>query len=181
MRISETIPLEHAGWRPDRILRRGDTVLFELGASVRRYHAPTSQIIYIGQGPAGIEESSKVVLAGLEAARAALRPGVPAEDVYAAWQDAVDTGLGRSGYRRHHCGYLTGLGFAPTWMTGGSDLAGLRPGSTFTVREGMVFHLMSWLLGQELPDYGVSDTAVVTGTGCELLTATPRAPTVLPA
>jgi Xaa-Pro dipeptidase len=180
VRASEAIPLEHAGWRPDRILRRGDTVLFELGASVRRYHAPTSRIIYIGQGPAGIEASAEVVLAGLEAARAALRPGVPAGDVYAAWQHAIHTGLGRPGYRRHHCGYLTGLGFPPTWMTGGSDLAGLRPGNTFTVREGMVFHLMSWLLGQELPDYGVSGTAVVTGTGCELLTATPRAPTVVP-
>ena len=181
VRASETIPLEHAGWRPGRILYRGDTVLLELGASVRRYHAPMSRIIYIGQGPAEIDASAAVVLAGLEAARSALRPGVPAGDVYAAWQDAIHTGLGRPGYHRHHCGYLTGLGFPPTWMTGGSDLSGLRPGSTFTVREGMVFHLMSWLFGQDLPDYGVSGTAVVTGAGCDLLTAIPRAPVIVPA
>ena len=175
IRASEDIPLEHVTWRGDRVLRRNDRVFFELGASAARYHAPTSRIVYVGEQPAGVDDAAAVVLAGFDALLATLRPGVAAGDVYAAWQRAVADALGDDGYHRHHCGYLTGLGFPPTW-TGSSTPTGLRRGSDLVVREGMVFHVMSWLLGRELPDYGVSDTAVVTADGCDLLTTTTRTP-----
>jgi Xaa-Pro dipeptidase len=174
VRASEEIPQEHVTWS-DRVLRRGDRVFFELGASVARYHAPMSRIVYLGRRPAGADAASEVVAAGLEAVRSSLRPGVRAGDVYAAWHAAVARGLGDDGYHRHHCGYLTGLGFPPSWV-GGSAVVGLRRDSDLVVQEGMVFHVMSWLLGQSLPDYGVSDTAVVTAGGCELLTTTAREP-----
>ena len=179
IRASEDIPQEHVTWRADRDFRAGDRVFFELGASVARYHAPTSRIVYVRDKPAGVDDAAAVVLAGLDAIRATLRPGVAAGEVYAAWHAAVAAGLGRSDYHRHHCGYLTGLGFPPSWV-GGSGVVGLRRDSDLRVREGMVFHVMSWLLGRQLPDYGVSDTAVVTATGCELLTGTPRTPHVTP-
>lgn len=175
IRASEDIPQEHVTWRGDRLLRRGDRVFFELGASVERYHAPMSRIVYVGQAPEGADAAAEIVTAGLAAVRSELRPGVRAGDVYAAWHRAVADGLGHERYHRHHCGYLTGLGFPPTW-TGGSAVTGLRRDSDLVIREGMVVHVMSWLLGQSLPDYGVSDTAVVTATGCELLTTTPRTP-----
>ncbi len=38
----------------------------------------------------------------------------------------------------------------------------------------MVFHLLSWLLGCGRGDYFVSDTAIVTERGCELLTSVSR-------
>lgn len=178
VRASENIPQEHAGWRGHRVLRRGDRVLFELGAAVARYHAPASRIAYIGGPPAGVGASARIVLAGLEAIGATLRPGALAGEVYAAWYEAVRRELGRDGYHRHHCGYLTGLGFPPTW-TGGAAVQGLRSGSELEIEEGMVFHVMSWLFGQDdLPDYGVSDTAVVTAVGCELFTTTTRTPHV---
>jgi Xaa-Pro dipeptidase len=73
---------------------------------------------------------------------------------------------------------MIGIGFPPSW-TGGTGVVGLRPGSDLVMKEGMVFHLLSWILGQLPADYGVSDTALVTRDGCELLTATPRAPRVM--
>jgi Xaa-Pro aminopeptidase len=179
VRASEAIPQEHVGWRAHRVLRHGDRVLFELGAAVARYHAPVSRIVYVGETPAGVDVSSQIVLSGMAAIRAALRPGAVAGEVYTAWHRAVSEGLGRPSYHRHHCGYLTGLGFPPTW-TGGATVQGLRSGSELKIKEGMVFHVMSWLFGQDdLPDYGVSDTALVTAAGCELLTATARTPQVI--
>ena len=177
VRTSENIPQEHVTWRGDRVLRRGDRVLLELGASAGRYHAPLSRAAYVAGKPAGVDEAAGIVLAGLDAIRASLCPGVLAGDVYNAWQQTVARLLGRDGYHRHHCGYLTGLGFPPSWV-GGSGVTGLRRGSDLVIQEGMVFHVMSWLLGQGLPDYGVSDTAVVTAGGCELLTSVPRTPLV---
>ena len=179
IRASEDIPQEHVTWRSDRPLRHGDWVFFELGAAVARYHAPMSRIVYLGEAPDGAHAAAEIVTAGLAAVRSELRPGARAGDVYAAWHRAVSDGLGHDRYHRHHCGYLTGLGFPPTW-TGGSAVTGLRRDSDLVVEQGMVFHVMSWLLGQPLPDYGVSDTAVVTADGCELLTLTPRTPHVTP-
>jgi len=114
-----------------------------------------------------------IATAGLEAVRGALRPGAHADDVYAAWQAVVDEGLGHSNYRRHHCGYVIGIGFPPTW-TGGAGVVGLRSGSDLEVREGMTFHVLSWILDQEPADYVLSDTMLVTADGGEILTTTRR-------
>jgi Xaa-Pro dipeptidase len=43
------------------------------------------------------------------------------------------------------------------------------------VKQGMGFHLMSWLMDTGRPgDYFVSDTAVVTEDGCEVITTVPQ-------
>jgi len=97
--------------------------------------------------------------------------------VYAAWQEVVDRGLGHDRYRRHHCGYLTGIGFPPSWV-GGSAVVGLRHDSVLVIRAGMVFHVLSWLFGQEPADYVISDTVLVTADGGEILTTTDRTPII---
>ena len=102
----------------------------------------------------------------------ALRPGATGAEVYKAWQDRVD-GAGLSHYRRHHCGYCVGIAFPPTW-TGGSGIVSLHPESRTEIRPGMVFHLLSWLLGCGRGDYFVSGTAIVTERGCGLPTSVSR-------
>lgn len=178
IRSTDIIHHEHVTWR-DRELLPGAGLLMELSASVYRYHAPLSRMVYIGQAPPGADAAAEVALAGLDATREALRPGVMAHEVYAAWQHTVDQGLGHSLYHRHHCGYMVGIGFPPSWV-GGASVVGLRSDSTLVIREGMVFHLLSWILGQGPADYCVSDTALITATGCELLTCTNRALVVVP-
>ena len=100
--------------------------------------------------------------------------GVEVGTVYEAWhQVAADAGL--ADYHRHHCGYLVGLGFPPTW-TGGSSVTGLRRGGTLVLEAGMVFHLQSWFTETGRGDYFVSNTALLTERGCEILTnRTPEA------
>jgi Xaa-Pro dipeptidase len=80
---------------------------------------------------------------------------------------------GLAHYRRHHCGYLIGLGFPPSWV-GGAMVVGLRYDSDLRLQEGMTFHLMSWLMGAGRGDYFVSDTVLVTAQGCERLTTVPQ-------
>jgi Xaa-Pro dipeptidase len=109
----------------------------------------------------------------MDAARGALRPGVLTGDVYDAWQAAIDRALGHQRFRRHHCGYVVGIGFPPSWV-GGSMVVGLRRGSDLQIQEGMVFHVLSWILGQALADHAVSDTVLVTSAGGEVLTTTSR-------
>jgi Xaa-Pro dipeptidase len=161
---------EHVTWG-DRDLRPGEGLFLELSGCVRRYHAPLARTVYPGYAPVQALEAAEAALAGLAAARAALGPGARTGEVFAAWQRAVG---GRP--RRHHCGYLVGIGFPPSWV-GGAEVLGIRPGGDVEVVAGMVFHLMSWV---ERPvGHVVSDTALVTIDGCELLTTVSREPTVV--
>lgn len=175
IRAGDALDQEHVTWR-DRRLGSGERLFLELSGSVSRYHAPLSRLVHVDHLPDGIERSAAIATGGLHAVRDALRPGNTAGAVYAAWQEVVDEGLGHPNYRRHHCGYMVGIGFPPSWV-GGSAVVGLRRGSDLVLDSGMVFHVLSWIFGTHLPDYLVSDTVLVTDTGGELLTRTNRDPT----
>ena len=162
---------EHTTWS-DRVLTTGDVLFLELAGCVGRYHAPLGRLVFVDQAPPGSREIAQVCLEAFERVVQAIRPGVKASQVYQAWQDQVDQ-AGLAHYRRHHCGYLVGIGFPPSWV-GGSMVVGLRHDSFLELRPGMTFHLLSWLMGTGRGDYFVSDTAVLTEHGCEVLTTTPQ-------
>ncbi|GGJ27626.1 Xaa-Pro aminopeptidase [Streptomyces brasiliensis] len=170
------LPQEHVTWS-DHVLRHGEALFVELSGCVRRYHAPMSRVVHCGEAAPGAEPAAEAARAGQEAARAALVPGAFTREVYAAWEDTVAEATGVR-QRRHHCGYLTGIGFSPSWV-GGGDVLGIRADGGTVVRAGMVFHLMSWVTSPV--SHVVSDTAVVTEDGCRLLTRTPRELVVAPA
>jgi Xaa-Pro dipeptidase len=162
---------EHTTWQ-DRPLIDGEGLLLEMAACVNRYHAPAGRFVFIGRRPPGTLEIEHVCIEAFERVTGAIRPGAVAADVYRAWQDRVDE-AGLVHYRRHHCGYVVGLGFPPSW-TGGSMVVGLRHDSDLVLRPGMVFHLLSWLMGTGRGDYFFSNTGVLTEQGCEILTKTLR-------
>jgi Xaa-Pro dipeptidase len=178
IRFGDALLQEHVTW-PDREVVPGDSVFFELSASVARYHAPLTRMAYVGDPPDGTEVAGRIAADALDAVTAALVPGARACDVYTAWQDVVNSGLGHDRYRRHHCGYQVGIGFPPSWV-GGPAVVGLRSDSTWRVRAGMTFHVLSWLLDQEPADYVLSDTVLVTPEGGQLLTSISRDPVVVP-
>lgn len=172
IRSFEMLGEEHSTWR-DRRLRPGDALFVELSGCVRRYHAPMSRLIFVGEPPEGAERARRVAVEAMEAVREALRPGALTGRVYEVWQSVVDRGLSGRGFRRHHCGYSVGIGFPPSWV-GGSTVVGIRPGGTVRIEEGMVFHLFSWLIGSPAGDFVLSDTALVTSSGAEPLTSASR-------
>jgi len=158
---------EHTTWRGD-VFRYGDAVFLEVGAAYRKYQAPMGRLVFVGTASEAAAEAAELAMHGMRAIRDAARPGASGDDVYQAWQAvADDAGLGH--YRRHHCGYLVGIGFPPSW-TGGSMVTSLRPGSTLELKAGMAFHLHSWFTNTGRGDYFVSNTALVTDSGCEILT-----------
>ncbi|MEE2689929.1 MAG: Xaa-Pro peptidase family protein [Pseudomonadota bacterium] len=171
VRATHTLEHEHGSWEDQRLGRK-DILFLEMSGCIERYHAPAGRLCFIGGAAKSAYDMQRVCEEAIEAAASRIRPGVAAEDVYAAWQGVVDR-AGLEGYRRHHCGYAVGIGFPPSWSGGGVPL-GLRAGSKMQLRAGMVFHLMSWLLRTRRGDYFLSDTVVVTETGCERLTKASR-------
>lgn len=158
---------EHTTWT-HRELMADEALFLEMGASVQRYHAPLGRLVHLSGMPPGSLRIREVCLNAFDAVVAALAPGRPASQIYQAWQDVVDA-AGLSHYRRHHCGYLVGLAFPPSW-TGGSTVVGLRHDSELILQPGMAFHILSWLMGTGQGDYFVSNTVVLNEDGGELLT-----------
>lgn len=165
---------EHTTWRGDTV-HDGDAVLLEIGAAFCKYQAPMGRLVYVGAAPAGAEKSAELAIAGMRAICDAIRPGALAGDAYAAWRE-VARGAGLTSYDRHHCGYLVGIGFPPSW-TGGSAVTSLAPDSRRVLQPGMVFHAHSWFTNTDVVDYFISNTVLLTDTGCEVLT--PRTPETL--
>lgn len=161
---------EHTTWRGDRF-RDGDAVFLEIGASYRKYQAPMGRLVYVVHAPNAAEEAAEWSIKGMQAIVETIKPSVTAGEVYAAWQQvAHDAGL--TNYRRHHCGYLVGIGFPPSW-TGGSMVTSLAPESARILEIGMVFHAHSWFTNTGRGDdfsYFVSNTVMLTENGCEVLT-----------
>jgi Xaa-Pro dipeptidase len=168
IRATPSLGEEHRTWSDHR-LQPGEALFVELAGCINHYHAPMGRLLYIGAAPSGSEAMAQLCLEAFNSVVSTIRPGIKAGQVYQAWQDVVDA-AGLSHYRRHHCGYMVGLGFPPSWV-GGPMVVGLRHGSDLELQGGMVFHLMSWLMGAGEGDYFVSDTAVVTEEGCEVITA----------
>lgn len=177
IRSTRRLGEEHTSWC-DAVLAEGDAVFLELSGCVGRYHAPLGRLVHVGRLPERTAEMAAVCQEAFAAVLTALRPGTLAREVYAAWQAVVDrAGLGH--YRRHHCGYVVGIGLPPSW-TGGNGVTGLRADSDMELRAGMTFHILSWLMGagQGWGDYFVSDTVLLGDQGAEVLTRTPTAPAV---
>ena len=175
VRSTRTLEHEHGTWQAGR-LKKNDVLFLEMAGCVRRYHAPIGRLVFIDRAPRQSYDIHKYCLEAQQAAADRIAPGVTAGEVYQAWQAVVDR-AGLDAYRRHHCGYAVGIGFPPSWSGSGTP-QGLRSDSTLEIREGMVFHLMSWLLRTGKGDSFLSDTIVVTAKGCEFLTRVNRDVTV---
>jgi Xaa-Pro dipeptidase len=161
---------EHTTWSDERFTA-GDSVFLELSGCVARYHAPLGRLVHVSRAPEGTDRMARLCREAFDAVLGALNPGAFFRDVYAAWQCVVDR-AGLTDYRRHHCGYLVGIGFPPSW-TGGNKVTGLRHDSDLVVETGMTFHVLSWLMGTRLGDFFISNTVLVGASGPEVLTRTP--------
>lgn len=176
IRPGEHIAEEHTTWG-DGTFRKNGRVFLELAGCVSRYHAPMGRLVHLGQIRDEDAAMAEISISAFNASLKALRPGRKARDIYAQWQAVVDA-AGLPHYRRHHCGYLVGLSFPPTW-TGGNQVTGLRHDSDLEIETGMAFHLLSWLTNTGRGDFFVSNCALLADNGPELLTTAPMAPIVI--
>jgi Xaa-Pro dipeptidase len=149
----------------DRPINRGETIVIDCGAVVGGYASDITRTVVIGELPPEMMRVYHIVLEANEVGRAAVRPGVTAEEVDRAARAVIDlAGYGR--YFIHRTGHGLGLeGHEPPYIVEGNGRM-LEPGMTFTIEPGIY-----------LPGKGgvrIEDDIVVTPDGVESLTTFPR-------
>ncbi|RME85347.1 MAG: peptidase M24 family protein, partial [Caldilineae bacterium] len=151
-------PHHHSG---SRKLQKGDAVIIDIGASLDGYVSDITRQVFLGEPPAEYLRVYDAVLAANQAGRAAVRPGVAAQEVDRAARGVLtDAGYGE--YFVHRTGH--GLGMEvhePPWIMEGNEET-LDIGMVFSVEPGV------YLPGR----FGVriEDIVVVTETGVRNLT-----------
>src|SRR5690606_32212049 len=113
----------HLTWDDD-VLEVGEGTFFEVAGCYRRYHAPLSRTVFLGEPPDEMRRGEEALLAGLEAGLEAARAGNRAGDV----ADALNSELRKAGIdRQGRCGYPIGLSYPPDW---GERTISFRPTDT---------------------------------------------------
>jgi len=157
----------HLTW-DDRPFEAGTGTFFEIAGCYRRYHAPLSRTVFLGEPPDEWRRAEAAVLEGIDAGIAVARPGYTAGDVARALYSV----LFRHGIEREgRCGYPIGLSYPPDW---GERTFSIRPVDETPLRAGMTFHFMPALW---MADWGleITETLLIHEKGpAEPLCTTPR-------
>jgi Xaa-Pro dipeptidase len=172
-------PIVTSGWRSgvahttfaNRTIEPGDAVLIELGGCCRRYFGPLMRSAAVPPVSGKIRRMSETIVAALDAAIAAIRPGVTSGSVDAACREVLEQ-AGYEPYFRKRTGYSVGVAFAPDWGEG--HITSLRRDDPTVLEPGMVFHIPPALRVPGEYGVGFSETVLVTGSGSEVLTNFPR-------
>jgi Xaa-Pro aminopeptidase len=154
-------------------LESGDIVLLDFGCILDSYCSDLTRTFAYGTIPgAWFEEIYAVTLRAQLAALAAVRPGVPCADADQAARSII-TDAGYGDYFGHGLGHGVGLEVHEGPRLNRKSKAVLEPGMVVTVEPGIY-----------LPGMGgvrIEDLVVVTETGCDILSKTPKELKVLDA
>jgi Xaa-Pro aminopeptidase len=153
-----------------RTLSAGDLVVLDFGGVLDGYCCDLTRTVSIGPPSAQARDVYEAVLAAQQAAIAAVRPGIDTTAVDAAARSVLDTrGLGDA--FGHGTGHGLGLDVHEDPRIGrpraDSPSVTLEPGMVVTIEPGAY-----------LPGWGgvrIEDDVLVTATGCDILTSSPRA------
>ena len=154
-----------------RPLENGDTVLLEWSGVYNQYSGPMMRSVVIGKPPKRLKEMWAVLVEALEAAIAAIRPGITSGEVDAASTSIIEK-AGLYQYYRKRLGYSVGIAFPPDWGEG--HIIDLKRNDPRKLAAGMTFHMPPALRVDGIWGFGLSETVAVTETGCEVLTNFPR-------
>ena len=151
-------------------LRRGDVLFLELGGCYQRYSSPCMRSASIGPPTDDVRRLADGCLAALDSMHAMMRPGVTFDEVTQAGARGVaraGSGIDWGG----DYGYPVGAGFPPHW---GDYTCRIRAGTSTVLQAGMVFHQPIALRLPGRLGVAFSETVLITDTGCDPLTTTPR-------
>ncbi|WP_149139944.1 M24 family metallopeptidase [Gemmobacter caeruleus] len=160
---NSAFPHHHTG---ETVIRAGDAIVCDIGGRKDGYYSDITRMACCVTPPESYAEVHAVVEAAVQAALAAIRPGIRARDIDAAARGVI-TAAGYGAFFTHRTGH--GLGqeiHEPPYLTGVSEVV-LEPGMVFTIEPGI------YLPGR----FGIrlEEVAVVTETGCEILSTLSRA------
>lgn len=154
----------------DRPLAAGDWVVVDWGAQVEGYVSDLTRMVVIGAPAGPLVSVWDVVSRANTAGRAAVRPGVRAEQVDAAARTVIEA-AGYGAAFTHRTGHGLGLAVheAPYIIAGNAQVLG--PGMTFTVEPGVYL--------EGIGGIRLEDDVLVTVEGGETLTTLPHEPFVV--
>lgn len=158
--------IAHNNWNGRRI-EKGDVIFYEMGASVKRYHAAVMRTAVIGAPSDEARRADAAIREGLEASLKLMRPGATSDDVDRACREVMV----KRGFEEYHglrLGYHIGIGYPPTWV--GRGTFSLNKGGQDRLAAGMVFHVIPSLRIPGVGGFGTSETVHVTDSGPEVLT-----------
>lgn len=160
----------HATWA-GRTLIPGDLLSYELPGVMKRYVAPLFRCGTVGPAPDEVKRLADACRGSLEAVITAIRPGVTSEEIHAVSRGNFE----RTGYgdlHGHRTGYSVGINYPPDWGEG--HIMSLWPDDKRELAAGMAFHLVPGVIVPEKYLISVTETVLVTETGCEVITNFPR-------
>jgi Xaa-Pro dipeptidase len=160
----------HATWRR-RKLEKGDAVFLEMSGSFNRYHAALMRTAWLGEPPPLARRLESVVQDALAAVLETARPGVTCAEVHRAAQSIIDA-TGMTERYRKRTGYSIGVSFAPDW--GEWQVLSLFDGIDVPLEPGMCFHVPTALREYGAFTVGLSESIVITPSGCRILGTLPR-------
>ena len=148
-----------------RHLDATDQLTLEWSGAYARYHAAMMQTLIVGQATPSQRKMHQTARDALEACEAAIKPGKPMGDVYAAHADVFDK-AGMSHARLQACGYGMGAVYTPIWV----DFPMFYEGNPLLMQEGQVFFLHMVLMDSDAGHaMCLGHSVLVTKDGCERL------------
>jgi Xaa-Pro aminopeptidase/Xaa-Pro dipeptidase len=162
--FGESSSMPHAKLSQRR-LKRGDTVLIDLGCSVRGYSSDLTRTFFFTSINARQKKVYEAVLGAQQKAISVIRPGIAAAEI----DKAARRYISARGYGKEF-GHALGHGVGREVH----EMPRISSKSEEKVREGMVFTVEP---GIYIPGWGgvrIEDMVAVTADGCEVLTAAPK-------
>lgn len=163
------------GMPTTRRIGRGDFMMLEYGAAVRRYGVTIGRHFCLGEPTPRMRELDAIVREACDACIAEVRAGVPALKPHLAAKKVIaDAGL--DAYRLHTTGYGIAPGYPPSW----GEQIHFFGDSTYTLQAGMVLSVEPpVMIAEENLGARLIDNVLVTETGAEIISSYPRDITVI--
>jgi Xaa-Pro aminopeptidase len=146
-------------------LRNGQLVVVDMGATRDGYCSDMTRMLFLGEPRPKVIRTYRAVLEAQLAGIDAVRDGAPTRKVDAAARNVLKRyGLDRAFV--HSTGHGLGLEIHEPPRIGKKDKARLRQGMAVTIEPGVYLEGFGGIR--------IEDTVVVTASGCEILTPTPK-------
>lgn len=153
------------GEASEKKLEKGDFVTLDFGANVDGYNSDITRTVVIGEATNRHREIYHAVLEAQEAALAAIKPGVPAKEVDALSREILGK-YDLAKYFGHGLGHGLGSTVHDVGRMSSQSTDVLEPGQIWTVEPGVYI--------EGFGGVRIEDDIVVTETGCDILTKSPK-------
>lgn len=153
----------------ERALREGESIIIDIGATVRGYTADLTRTNWLGEAPQELVEIYTIVQAAQDAALQTVRAGVPAREIDAAARSVISA----AGYGEqfvHGVGHGIGVRIHDGPFLHGKNEDVLLSNSILTIEPGI------YLRG--FGGVRIEDVVLVTDEGYELLSRAPKNPRI---